>query len=51
VDLKAVQELLGHEWLVTTAGYVHVRPEHIERAWVAAGGRVAQRLGVAPAGC
>ncbi|WP_330358793.1 tyrosine-type recombinase/integrase [Streptomyces chartreusis] len=46
VDLKAIQELLGHEWLVTTTRYVHVRSEHIEQAWVRANGRVASRLGV-----
>ncbi|MFF4709245.1 tyrosine-type recombinase/integrase [Streptomyces sp. NPDC001297] len=49
VDLKAVQELLGHQWLATTAGYVHVRTEHVERAWVRANDRVAGRLGLA--GC
>ncbi|MGW0149177.1 tyrosine-type recombinase/integrase [Micromonospora chersina] len=46
VDLKAIQELLGHEWLVTTTRYVHVRGEHIEQAWVRANARVASRLGV-----
>ncbi|MEU1519140.1 tyrosine-type recombinase/integrase [Streptomyces sp. NPDC005811] len=46
VDLKAIQELLGHEWLATTTRYIHVRSEHIEQAWVAASARVAGRLGV-----
>jgi site-specific recombinase XerD len=46
VDLKAVQELLGHEWLSTTTRYVHVRSDHIERAWTDANQRVADRLGV-----
>ena len=31
--LKAVQELLGHEWLKTTTVYVHVHSDHIEHAW------------------
>ena len=44
MDLKALQELLGHEWLSTTTGYVHVRAEHIERAWAAANRRTAARL-------
>ncbi|MFF3313010.1 tyrosine-type recombinase/integrase [Streptomyces sp. NPDC002952] len=51
VDLKAIQELLGHEWLATTTGYVHVRAEHIERAWAAANDRVAQRLGLSAGQC
>ncbi|MFJ3762564.1 tyrosine-type recombinase/integrase [Streptomyces sp. NPDC090080] len=51
VDLKAVQELLGHEWLSTTTRYVHVRAEHIERAWAASSGRVEGRLGLTPRGC
>ena len=46
VDLKAVQELLGHEWLSTTTRYVHVRSDCIERAWTDANQRVANRLGV-----
>lgn len=46
VDLKAVQELLGHEWLSTTTRYVHVRSDCIERAWTDANQRVASRLGV-----
>ncbi|MFD5586716.1 tyrosine-type recombinase/integrase [Streptomyces sp. NPDC127063] len=45
VDLKAIQELLGHEWLATTTGYIHVRGEHIEQAWVRANTRLADRLG------
>ncbi|MGW2034693.1 tyrosine-type recombinase/integrase [Streptomyces sp. NPDC001811] len=46
VDLKAIQELLGHEWLATTTRYIHVRAEHIEHAWVHANARVAGRLGL-----
>lgn len=44
VDLKAIQELLGHSWLATTTYYIHVHDEHIERAWVQANERVATRL-------
>ncbi|MGW1870358.1 tyrosine-type recombinase/integrase [Streptomyces mauvecolor] len=44
LDLKAIQELLGHEWLSTTTRYVHVCDEHIEHAWADANDRVATRL-------
>jgi integrase len=44
VDLKAIQELLGHSWLSTTTLYVHVHDEHIEQAWTHANQRVATRL-------
>lgn len=46
VDLKAIQDLLGHEWLSTTTGYIHVPAEHIERAWRQANERTCSRLGV-----
>lgn len=42
--LKAVQELLGHEWLKTTTVYVHVHDDHIERAWAEANKRTADRF-------
>jgi site-specific recombinase XerD len=45
MDLKAIQELLGHSWLSTTTRYVHVPAEHIERAWASANERTAARLG------
>ncbi|MER6007951.1 tyrosine-type recombinase/integrase [Nonomuraea angiospora] len=44
LDLKAIQDLLGHEWLSTTTRYIHVREEHIEQAWTQANDRVAARL-------
>jgi site-specific recombinase XerD len=44
MDLKAIQELLGHEWLSTTTRYIHVHSEHIEQAWTSANQRVAARL-------
>ena len=44
MDLKAIQELLGHEWLSTTTRYIHVHAEHIESAWTNANERVATRL-------
>jgi len=44
VDLKAVQELLGHSWLSTTTPPEHVHDEHVEQAWAQANRRVAARL-------
>ncbi len=44
MDLKAISELLGHEWLATTTRYIHVRDDHIETAWASANERVAARL-------
>ncbi|MGI5215110.1 tyrosine-type recombinase/integrase [Plantactinospora sp. CA-290183] len=44
VDLKAIQELLGHSWLSTTTRYIHVQESHIESAWAQANERVAARL-------
>lgn len=44
LDLKAIQEILGHEWLSTTTRYVHVHADHVERAWAAANARAATRL-------
>jgi site-specific recombinase XerD len=44
MDLKAIADLLGHEWLSTTTRYIHVHDNHIEQAWAAANDRVAARL-------
>jgi site-specific recombinase XerD len=44
IDLKAIQELLGHEWLSTTTRYIHVQDSHIENAWAASNQRVAARF-------
>ena len=44
MDLKAIQELLGHEWLSTTTRYIHVRSDHVEAAWIDANRRVEDRL-------
>lgn len=44
MDLKAIQELLGHSWLSTTTSYIHVHDHHIENAWAQANDRVAARL-------
>jgi site-specific recombinase XerD len=48
MDLKAIQETLGHEWLSTTTRYIHVRSEHVEQAWAAANDRATARLTGAP---
>ena len=45
MDLKSIQELLGHLWLATTSGYIHVRSDHIERAWGQANERLEDRFG------
>jgi site-specific recombinase XerD len=45
LDLKAIQDLLGHEWLSTTTRYIHVHDNHVEAAWAVANDRVAQRWG------
>jgi integrase/recombinase XerC len=44
MDLKALQELLGHQWLSTTSGYIHVRDDHIEQAWVNANRHLERRF-------
>ena len=44
VDLISVQEMLGHAWISTTMGYVHVHRTRIEEAWLAGQERAAKRL-------
>ena len=44
MDLIAIQETLGHAWVATTMGYVHVHRTHIEDAWLAGQRRAAERL-------
>jgi site-specific recombinase XerD len=43
LDLKAIQELLGHAWLSTSSRYIHLHDGHIEKSWAAANERVAAR--------
>lgn len=44
MDLKAIQELLGHEWLSTTTCYIHVHDDHIEHSWAGANERLTARF-------
>ena len=44
MDLIAIQETLGHAWVATTMGYVHVHRTHVEDAWLAGQQRAAERL-------
>jgi integrase/recombinase XerD len=44
MDLLAIQEALGHAWVATTMGYVHVHATHVEDAWIAGQERAAARL-------
>jgi site-specific recombinase XerD len=48
MDLVAVQELLGHQWVATTMRYVHVQRNHVENSWLQASARTARRLQGAP---
>ena len=45
MNVVAIQEVLGHQWLNTTMIYVHVDNTHIEQAWAAAGRRAVDRFG------
>ncbi len=44
MDLLAIQEALGHAWVATAMGYVHVHATHVEDAWIAGQERAAMRL-------
>lgn len=44
LDLISIQELLGHSWIATTMGYVHVHRTKVEDAWSAGNERAAKRL-------
>ena len=44
MDLLAIQATLGHAWVATTMGYVHVPATHIEDAWITGQPRAAGRL-------
>ena len=45
MDLLAVQELLGHDWVSTTMRYVHVHHDHVATSWIAGQQRFTDRLG------
>jgi site-specific recombinase XerD len=44
MDLTAIQEILGHSWIVTTMNYIHVHRAHVEDAWIAGQQHAAQKL-------
>jgi len=44
MDLTAIQEVLGHSWIVTTMNYIHVHRTHVEDAWIAGQQRAARKL-------
>jgi len=45
IGLKALQGLLGHQWLSTTSAYIQVRSDHVELAWMNANRRLEPRFG------
>src|SRR6202008_3485441 len=44
MDLAAIQEVLGHSWVVTTMNYIHVHRTHVEDAWICGQQRAAGRV-------
>jgi integrase/recombinase XerD len=44
MDLAAIQEVLGHSWVVTTMNYIHVHRTHVEDAWIVGQQRAAGKL-------
>ena len=44
MDPHSIREILGHSWLHSTVGYIHVPAAHVERSWAAGQDRAAQRL-------
>jgi integrase/recombinase XerD len=44
MDLAAIQEVLGHSWVVTTMNYIHVHRSHVEDAWICGQQRAAGKL-------
>jgi site-specific recombinase XerD len=44
IGLVAIQQLLGHRWLTTTMGYVHVAADSIEAEYRKAAERATSRF-------
>jgi len=44
MDLVAIQEVLGHSWIVTTMNYIHVQRTHVEDAWISGLQRASGKL-------
>jgi hypothetical protein len=45
IGLKALQGLLGHQWLSTASAYIHVRSDHVELSWMNVNRRLETRVG------
>ena len=44
MDLVAIEEVLGHSWVVTTMNYIHVQRTHVEDAWISGLQRASGKL-------